>query len=555
MKELTKLLFNNINQTIGDYESLYPPRQLSPDAMVTRFAPSPTGFLHIGGLFTCLINERLAHQSDGVFYLRIEDTDKKREKEEYLQVIIDALRPYGIVYDEGCYTKDEQIGRYGPYLQSQRKEIYQTFAKEFFEKGNAYPCFCQEEELKELRISQLSQNIDPGYKGIWAKCRNLSVKDILNNIGKGIPYVIRLKSPELEKKIIVKDLIKGVLEFPQNNEDFILLKSDGMPTYHFAHLVDDYLMHTTHVIRDDGWVSSLPKHIQLFDLLEKKKPFYGHLAPIQKLDEGKRRKLSKRKDPEAAVTYYNELGIPKDAIIEYLLNLANSSFEDWRKKNVASSNTSFQLSISKLNRSGALLDLKKLDNIGKDVISVSTTSKVLEDLIHWSEEFDNQFYQVLIKDLDYLRKIIDLDKGKRKDYLNYSQFKEQRRFYFDEYFYTMSYSSDQLFVSSISVQVFEIISTSYSNEDNCQEWWSKLQAIAEQLGFARTDKDYHSKDTDYKGDMTTFSTILRLALTKHRDSPDLYSVMNLLGQEKVKNRMKDAISFIKSELGLECFYE
>ena len=367
---LAELLFSHIDKVPADYDSIYPKRELGEDAKITRFAPSPTGFLHIGGLFAALISERIAHQSGGKFILRIEDTDKKREVENGVDRILEGLLGFGIKIDEGFVGYDEQKGNYGPYKQSERAKIYQCFAKELVKKGMAYPCFCTEEEISRIREVQEEKKLLPGYWGEFAKCRNLSYDEIKEKIESGLPYVLRLKSPGSdERKISFKDGIRGKIEMPENIVDVVILKSDGIPTYHFAHVVDDYLMGTTNVIRGDEWISSIPIHLQMFYMLGLKPPKYAHIAPIMKEDEGGKRKISKRKDPEAAVTYYDEEGYPADGVIEYLLNLANYTFEDFRKANKTAHWSEFKLEMNKMSNSGALFDLVKLNDVCKNKIA------------------------------------------------------------------------------------------------------------------------------------------------------------------------------------------
>ena len=362
-KELADLIFPDAKE-ISYYEEKYPERNLPEGAIVTRFAPSPTGFVHLGSLYQVVIAKKMAKQTNGVFFLRVEDTDQKREVENGVTGIIESLRDFGLTPDEGMTSETEEIGNYGPYKQSLRKEIYQAYAKHLLEQGKAYPCFATPEELDEMRAKQEAAKVRPGYYGVWAKYRNLSVEEAAEKIKNGDPYIVRLKSPGREdRKIKHKDVIKGNVDFPENDQDIVIIKADGLPTYHFAHAIDDHLMHTTHVIRGDEWLSSVPLHLQLFQMLEFKAPKYAHIAPIMKEDEGGKRKLSKRKDPEAAVSYYTEIGVPKEAVIEYLLNIANSSFELWRKQNPMASIDEFELQLNKMSVSGALFDIVKILDI------------------------------------------------------------------------------------------------------------------------------------------------------------------------------------------------
>ena len=385
-KDLANLIFPNVKD-ISYYEEKYPRRNLKEGAIVTRFAPSPTGFVHIGGLYQSLIAKKVANQTGGVFFLRIEDTDQKREVENGITDIVNSLKDFGLEPDEGMISETEEKGKYGPYKQSERKEIYQAYAKYLIEQGKAYPCFCTPEEVDGIRKKQEEAKIRPGYYGIWAKCRHLTVEEMIEKIKNGENYIIRFKSPGREdRKIKHKDVIKGNVEFPENDQDIVIIKADGLPTYHFAHTVDDHLMGTTHVIRGDEWLSSVPLHLQLFHELGFKSPKYAHIAPIMKNDDGNKRKLSKRKDPEAAVSYYEEEGIPKEAVKEYLLNIANSTFENWRRANPDKNIEEFELNLNKMSVSGALFDMVKLHDVGKTVISMFTAENVYEESLKWAKK-------------------------------------------------------------------------------------------------------------------------------------------------------------------------
>ena len=354
-KDLANLIFPDAKD-ISYYEEKYPRRNLKEGAIVTRYAPSPTGVMHIGGLYQALIAKKVAEQTSGVFFLRIEDTDQKREIENGINEIVNSLKDFGMESDEGMTSETEEIGNYGPYKQSLRKEIYQAYAKYLIEQGKAYPCFCKPEEVEAIRSKQEAAKIRPGYYGVWAKCRNLTVEEMAQKIKNGENYIIRFKSPGREdRKIKHKDVIKGNVEFPENDQDIVIIKADGLPTYHFAHAVDDHLMGTTHVIRGDEWLSSVPLHLQLFHELGFKAPKYAHIAPIMKNDNGNKRKLSKRKDPEAAVSYYEEQGIPKEAVKEYLLNIANSTFENWRRANPDKDISEFELQLNKMSVSRSFI--------------------------------------------------------------------------------------------------------------------------------------------------------------------------------------------------------
>ena len=435
-KDLANLIFPDVKE-ISYYEEKYPERNLKEGAIVTRFAPSPTGFVHIGGLYQSVIARKLATQTDGVFFLRVEDTDQKREVENGITGIVQALNDFGIVPDEGMVSEIEGKGNYGPYRQSQRKEIYQSYAKYLISQGKAYPCFCTPEDVEEIRNKQEAAKIRPGYYGVWAKCRNVTVEEAIKRIENGEKYIIRFKSPGREdRKIKHHDVIKGNVDFPENDQDIVIIKADGLPTYHFAHAIDDHLMRTTHVIRGDEWLSSVPLHLQLFHELGFKAPKYAHIAPIMKNDNGNKRKLSKRKDSEAAVSYYDEEGIPEEAVKEYLMNIANSNFENWRRANKEKSIEEFELQLNKMSVSGALFDMIKLLDVGKTVISMFTAEEVYEKSLEWANKYDNELKDML-KDKEYALKIFSIERGNkkpRKDISKWSEVKENIEYMYDEKF-------------------------------------------------------------------------------------------------------------------------
>ena len=436
-KDLANIIFPEAKD-ISYYEEKYPRRNLKEGAIVSRFAPSPTGFVHIGGLYQSLIAKKLASQTEGVFFLRIEDTDQKREVENGVTDIVTSLKNFGLEPDEGMTSEIEEKGEYGPYKQSLRKDIYQAYAKYLIEQGKAYPCFCSTEEGEELRKTQEAAKVRPGYYGVWAKCRNVTVEDAIKRIQNGDSYIIRFKSPGREdRKIKHHDVIKGNVTFPENDQDIVIIKADGLPTYHFAHAIDDHLMGTTHVIRGDEWLSSVPLHLQLFHELGFKAPKYAHIAPIMKNDNGNKRKLSKRKDAEAAVSYYDEQGIPKEAVKEYLLNIANSNFENWRKQNKDKTIDKFELQLNKMSVSGALFDMVKLHDVGKTVISGFTAEKVYAEALNWANKYDNELAKML-EDKEYALKIFGIERGNkkpRKDIAKWSDVKENIEYMYDDKFY------------------------------------------------------------------------------------------------------------------------
>ena len=435
-KDLANLIFPEAKE-ISYYEEKYPERKLKEGAIVTRFAPSPTGFVHIGGLYQSLIARKITEQTEGVFFLRVEDTDQKREVENGITGIVKALEDFIIVPDEGMISETKEKGNYGPYKQSLRKEIYQAYAKYLIEEGKAYPCFCSAEEIEEMRKKQETAKIRPGYYGVWAKCRNHTVEEMVEKIKNKESYIIRFKSPGREdKKIKHHDVIKGNVDFPENDQDIVIIKADGLPTYHFAHAIDDHLMRTTHVIRGDEWLSSIPLHLQLFHELGFKAPKYAHIAPIMKNDNGNKRKLSKRKDAEAAVSYYEEEGIPEEAVKEYLLNIANSNFENWRRANPEKSIQEFDLQINKMSISGALFDMVKLLDVGKVVIARMSAEKVYEEAKKWANKHDEELAKIL-ENKEYALKVFNIERGNkkpRKDISKWSEVKENIEYMYDEKF-------------------------------------------------------------------------------------------------------------------------
>ncbi len=539
-KKLSELLFPHIKKTISDYEAIYPERNLGEDAKITRFAPSPTGFLHIGGLFASLISERIAHQSGGKFILRIEDTDKKREVEDGVSKIIDGLTAFGISIDEGFVDFDTQTGEYGPYKQSERAEIYQCFAKKLVEDGLAYPCFCSEETLSKIREEQEKDKKLPGYYGEYAYCRSLSYEEIENNIKDGKSYVLRLKSPGSEdRRISYKDGIRGKIELPENIVDVVILKSDGIPTYHFAHVVDDHLMRTTNVIRGDEWISSVPIHLQMFYLLGLNPPKYAHIAPIMKEDDGGKRKISKRKDPEAAVSWYSVEGYPVDGVIEYLLNLANYTFEDFRRANKNAPWTDFKLEMNKMSNSGALFDLIKLNDICKNKIATYTAKKVYELATDWAKEYDSELYALLTRDEEYSVKMFDFDRNPdkpRKDIGKFSEVRDAFSFMFDELF-DGKYDEIENVTSDDKLAILNDYADMYDETQENQDWFNTLKDLAEKNGFAREVKEYKQNPEMYKGHVGDVSNIIRVAVTGRTKSPDLYSIMKTLGKDRVLSRI------------------
>lgn len=543
---LAQLLFPEIDKTPEYFERLYPARQLAEGARVTRFAPSPTGYLHIGGLFGALVDKLTANASGGVAFLRIEDTDKKREVDDGVSAITDGLRAFGVDFDEGVTGFTTESGAYGPYTQSKRTEIYQTVAKALVEKGLAYPCFCSAEELTALREVQEAEGADiRGYFGKWAKCRSLSYDEIEAKIAAGESWVLRFLSDGSEdKRITFDDIIRGKIEMPENIIDEVLLKSDGVPTYHFAHVCDDHFMHTTHVIRGEEWISSVPKHIALFRACGYRAPKYAHTPQVLKVDEEteEKRKLSKRKDPEAAVSFFVEEGFPKESLIEYLLTLISSSFEDWRRANPAVPAMDYPFNLKKMSSSGCLFDLVKLTDVSKNVISTMPASKVAAYVAEWAKKYDGEFYSLIEKDFAYLEAALNIDRENpkpRKDIAKWSEVRAYLEYFFDELYspdYTLPENLSQADAAAILagyIKVFDV-------NDDKDTWFAKIKELCEPLGFTPNVKEFKKNPDAYKGHVGDVSTVIRVAVTSRRNTPDLWSIMNILGGERVKARLEAA---------------
>ena len=549
-KDLANLIFPNAKD-IKYYEEKYPERNLPEGAIVTRFAPSPTGFVHIGGLYQALVAKTVAEKTGGVFFLRVEDTDQKREVENGVTGIVNSLKDFDMAPDEGMITDTKEIGNYGPYKQSLRKDIYQAYAKYLIEQGKAYPCFCTPEEDEERKAKQEAAKLRTGYYGVWAKCRNLTVEEMAEKIKNGEPYIIRFKSPGREdRKIKHKDVIKGNVDFPENDQDIIIIKSDGLPTYHFAHAVDDHLMRTTHVIRSDEWLSSVPLHLQLFHELGFKAPKYAHISPIMKNDNGGKRKLSKRKDPEAAVSYYKEQGIPTDAVKEYLLNIANSTFENWRRANPDKKMEEFDFQLNKMSVSGALFDMIKLLDIGKTVISKMTAEEVYEKALDWANEFDSELVEML-KNKEYALKVFGIERGNkkpRKDIAKWSDVKENIEYMYDDKFYSKTQEYPYQVISdkeSIEKILKLYIEKYYDVNDDKQTWFDKIKELSVEMGYAGEVKEFKANPGKYKAHVGDVSTVLRVALTSRTNTPDMYEIMKVLGKETIEKRFEKAIENLK----------
>ena len=545
-KELADLIFPNITKTVDDYEKMYPERDLPNGAMVTRFAPSPTGFVHMGSLLASFISSKAAKDTDGIFYLRIEDTDQKREVENGIEGIVDDLNNFKISIDEGALSRDKSIGNYGPYIQSERKEIYHAFIKHLIEKGLAYPCFCSEERIEETRKMQEATKARIGYYGRYAVCRNIKLDDAYNKIKNGEKFIIRLKSPgDFEKKVVINDLVKGKIEFPENDLDIVIMKSDGLPTYHFAHLVDDHLMRTTHITRGDEWVSSLPIHIQLFQVFGFNPPKYAHLSPIMKQEGDTRRKLSKRKDPEAAMSYYTELGIPVEAVHLYLMTIANTNFEAWYDQNKYKTLNDFKFDFKKISSSGALFDVEKLINISRNYISFLKAEEVYENVLNWSKTYDNELYQLLNKYKEYTINIFSIEryqKKPRKDYESWSSIKKNIWYMYDELFIDVNYDYQKITdIEEINNILTTYIDKYYNESDDKETWFNKIKELSDSLGYCSNMKEYKENPDNYKGSVADVSTVIRVALTSSSMTPDLYEIMKLLGLNRIKQRIEKVI--------------
>lgn len=538
---LAELLYPNIKTLPADIESRYPKRVLPEGAKVTRFAPSPTGFLHIGNLYGAFADERLAHTSGGVFYLRIEDTDAKRTVPNGIAIIIETLAKLGVKFDEGAII-DGDNGAYGPYRQSERAEIYQTYAKQLIREGKAYPCFCTEEELTAIRERQEAEKLTPGYYGEFAIWRDAELDKIQEKLNSGMPFVLRFRSDgNVANKHKFKDEIKGDIDVTENDIDHVILKSDGIPTYHFAHAVDDHLMGTTHVVRDESWLSTLPFHIQLFRALGFKMPKYCHTAQVLKLDNGNKRKISKRKDPEAALTFYHAQGYPVAAVREYLMTLLNSNFEEWRLANPDAPIEDFKFTTKKMAISGSLFDLDKLNDISKNVISRLTADEVYDLTLAWAEENDADFAQLLESDREYAVRILSIGRGgkkPRKDIALWSEVKNYVSFFYDSLFERVDLIPEKFDKNDVSAVLSDFKAT-YNKDVDQSEWFDNIKAIAAKNGFCPDMKQYKASPESFKGSVADVSMFLRVAVTGRTNSPDLYEVMQILGEDKVLARISE----------------
>ena len=536
---LADLLFPHVTETPEEVDARFPQRSLPEGAVVTRMAPSPTGFVHLGNLVQGTISERLAHQSGGVLFLRVEDTDAKREIPGAVEILIDSLKHYNINFDEGA-TKEGDNGLYGPYRQRQRAAIYHVFAKKLVLEGKAYPCFCTEEELAAMRETQEANKENFGYYGKYAMWRDRSIEEIKAQIEAGNPWVLRFKSEgNIANQFKFDDLVKGKLTITENDIDHVLLKSDGIPTYHFAHAVDDHLMRTTHVVRGDEWLATLPFHIQLFKALGFKLPKYVHIGPLMKMDGNSKRKLSKRKDPELALTYYKAEGFPIAAVREYLMTVLNSNFEDWRRANPDADTDSFKFSPKKLNPAGSLFDYAKLTDVSKNVLSRMDAGTVYTLLTEWAEEFDADFAAKLKADPEYATKILAIGRGgkkPRKDLAVWKDAKPYMGFFYDEYLEAPVF--DEKFDKALIKDVLQRFLQKFDIADDSGIWFNKVKEITADIGFTADMKAYKADPTAYPGTVSDVSTFIRQAVTGKTNSPDLYTVMQILGYDRTVARIQ-----------------
>ncbi len=547
--ELAALVFPQVSRTPDDYFRLYPPRNLPAGAQVTRFAPSPTGFVHIGSLLTALVDQEVAHQSGGIYFLRIEDTDKKREQDRSVEQIVLTLTNFALIPDEGVVQIDPlvEVGAYAPYTQSERVEIYKSFAKFLIERGRAYPCFCPEAELSQIRARQEAEGVKPGYYGHWAKWRDATLDQVKAALDRGERPVIRIRAPyPTEDRVRFHDVIKGDLDLPVNDQDTVLLKSNSLPTYHFAHVVDDTLMHVTTIIRGDEWLPSAPLHIQTFEYLGVEMPNFAHVAPIAKLDGSSKRKLSKRKDPEANMLYYYELGYPAQAVIEYLLNLANSSFYDWRIQNPDAPYTEFPFKLEDMGVAMPLFDLVKLNDISKDIIATYSAEQVYQFAVAWVDEYRPALAQMLKADPDYSVAVFNVERGgaaPRKDIANWSDIESACGFYFDP-LYEQSVAESGYALPPVDPAVIPPILEHVRGFDPAvpkEAWLDEMRSLAERLGFARNTKTFKQNPDAYKGHFGDLMMVVRVALTARTNTPDLYDILHTYGRARIARRIDRAL--------------
>ncbi len=558
--ELAYLIFPDVNETVDDLEIKYPVRRLKENAKVTRFAPSPTGFLHTGALFTSLVDKKLAKQSDGIFYLRIEDTDSKREVPGSIKLFTEELKKFGLTPDEGVISPDREEGFYGPYTQSKRAHIYRICAKHLVEQGLAYPCFCTPEKLAATHEAQEKNKIVPGYYGVYASCRNISIDESIKRVKAGEKYILRFRSSGSHlNKISFIDGARGKIEIAENDQDIVLIKGDGLPTYHFAHVVDDHFMRTTHVVRGEEWIPSTPIHLELFKAMGFEAPTYVHIPLIMKKEGNSKRKLSKRKDKEAAVSYFLKAGYPIEAVMEYLMTLANSDFEMWRNKNKEANIDEFEFKLNKLSSAGSLFDDVKLNDISKEIISKMDSKEVLKRVLKYSEEYDIKTYNFIKKDTEYSRTIFALERDEakkiRKDIIKWEDILPTFFYFFDELFeedisnngyqfdFIAGKENSKLNSSDIKDLLKEYINV-YNENDTKDEWFANMKEMASKFGYCTDMKEYKQNPQNYKGSTSDVASTIRIAIVNRKNSPDIYEIMKILGKDKVIKRFNKVIESI-----------
>ena len=547
-KKIAELIFSDVDKSTDYYEELYPARNLPEGARVTRFAPSPTGYLHFGGLYAGFASKLTAQSTNGVFMLRIEDTDKKREVEDGVTGIVTGLKAFGVSPDEGVTGFNTEYGKYGPYTQSHRRAIYRAFAKKLMEEGKAYPCFCTPEDLDEIRAKQENEDIK-GYYGSYAKCRNLTDDEIVEKINAGVPFTVRLRSTgDISRKIKFDDMIKGKIEMSENVNDVVILKADGIPTYHFAHAIDDHLMHTTHVVRGDEWIASVPLHVELFRTCGFKPVKYAHIAPIMKEENGGKRKLSKRKDPEANVSYYIEKGYPEASVKEYMLTILNSNFEEWRKANKTEDISKFPFNLKKMSVSGALFDMVKFNDVSKNVISVMTAKEVYKLVTDWAMNYNEVLHALFVDDKEKAIAILNIDRDNpkpRKDIACWEEVENYVSFFYNE-LYDADYTLPEHINNTDAVEILTKYKEIYSANDTKEEWFNKIKELCSACGFTPNVKEYKQNPDAFKGHVGDVSTVIRVAVTSRTNTPDLYYIMQILGTDEVMNRIDNAINSYKA---------
>ena len=542
--ELAELLFPHIDKTPKYYETLYPERVLPEGAKVTRLGPSPTGFIHLGNLYGAFADERLAHRSGGVFFLRIEDTDEKREVEGAAETIISSLEYFGVTFDEGVTSEGER-GIYGPYYQRARELIYQCYAKDLTARGLAYPCFCTEDQILLLREQQENSGENPGYYGSFARCRDLDLIDIKRNIAEGKPYVLRFRSAgDPGRSFQIIDGIRGLLSMPENFHDVVLLKQNGIPTYHFAHVVDDHLMRTTHVVRGEEWLSFLPVHVALFDAMGFAPPTYCHTTVLMKTENGNKRKLSKRKDPELSLNYYRSLGYHPKAVREYLLTILNSNYEEWRLANPQNPMEEFEFSTEKMSSSGTLFDLDKLNDVSKEVLVRLSDEEIYDFLLLWAKDHRPELVTLFTDKKEMLLRIFAMDRHgekPRKDLIYCEQIFDYISYFFNDRFKVQDPYPEEVEKQDV-LTILESYVNNYDHSDDRSIWFEKIRALSVKLGYAAKPNDYKKNPSLYKGHVGHVSTVIRIALTGRASSPDLWEIQQIMGEKQAMERIDKAVS-------------